>query len=126
MILVDEDKALKAGFSRGHIKTPPEAGGQNYANVEVFHQLHCLNLLRKTSYWNHDYYANLGEVEFVNEDYIVGLHAGESPHHEPALVYMFELKEIKADRNTDPKKSVTVAYLLKQCLASSLTLKMKG
>jgi hypothetical protein len=71
----------------------------------VFHQLHCLNLLRKTSYWNHDYYANLEEVEFVNEDHIIGLHAGESPHHEPALAYMFELKEIKADRNTDPKKS---------------------
>lgn len=101
MILVDEDKALRAGFSKGHIKTPPAAGGQYYANVEVFHQLHCLNLLRKTSYWNHDYYANLGEVEFVNEDHIVRLHAGMSPYREPELVRMFDLKESKADRNAD-------------------------
>ncbi|PMD46911.1 hypothetical protein L207DRAFT_551790 [Hyaloscypha variabilis F] len=75
VILVDEDKALKAGISKGHITTPPEAGGQYYVNVEVFHQLHCLNLLRKTNYWNHDYYAKLGENEFVNEDHIVRIHA---------------------------------------------------
>jgi hypothetical protein len=78
VILVDEDKALKAGISKGHITTPPEAGGQYYVNVEVFHQLHCLNLLRKTNYWNHDYYAKLGENEFVNEDHIVRIHAGEA------------------------------------------------
>lgn len=79
MILVDEDKALKAGFSKGHIKTPPEAGGQYYSSVEVFHQLHCLKLLRKTRYWNHDNYGNLGEVAFVNEYHIVRLHAGKFP-----------------------------------------------
>jgi hypothetical protein len=65
VILVDEDKALKAGISKGHITTPPEAGGQYYVNVEVFHQLH-------------DYYAKLGENEFVNEDHIVRIHAGEA------------------------------------------------
>jgi hypothetical protein len=96
--LVNEDKALKACFSKEHIKTPPEARGQYYANVEVFHQLHCLNLLRKTRYWNHDYYANLGEVEFVNEDHIVRLHAGKSRKCEPEFAHIFQLKENKADR----------------------------
>ncbi|KAN0089609.1 protein of unknown function (DUF3328) domain containing protein [Hyaloscypha variabilis] len=75
VILVDADKATKAGITKGHITTPPEAGGQYFANVEVFHQLHCLNLLRKTNYWNHDYYSKLGEKEFANEDYIVRMHA---------------------------------------------------
>jgi len=42
VILIDGDKALKAGITKGHITTPPVAGGQYFVNVEVFHQLHCL------------------------------------------------------------------------------------
>ena len=96
VILVDEDKALKAGITKGHVKTPQNVGGKYFANVEVFHQLHCLvcktlywpysrltcacylpqNLLRKTSYWNYNYYQNLGEVEFENEERFLRIHAG--------------------------------------------------
>jgi len=39
------------------------------------HHLHCLNVLRKTSYWNYDYYHALGKGLFKNDDYIVKLHA---------------------------------------------------
>jgi hypothetical protein len=42
VVLIDEDKALKAGITTGHVKTPPEEGGKYFVNVEVFHQLHCL------------------------------------------------------------------------------------
>ncbi|KIN03061.1 hypothetical protein OIDMADRAFT_18524 [Oidiodendron maius Zn] len=75
VILVDEDKALKAGITKGHVKTPQNVGGEYFANVEVFHQLHCLNLLRKTSHWNYNYYQNLGEVEFENEERFLRIHA---------------------------------------------------
>jgi hypothetical protein len=42
VVLVNEDKALKAGITTGHVKTPSEEGGKYFVNVEVFHQLHCL------------------------------------------------------------------------------------
>jgi hypothetical protein len=42
VILVDGEKALKAGITKGHVKTPQKEGGEYFVNVEVFHQLHCL------------------------------------------------------------------------------------
>lgn len=42
VVLIDEDKALKGGITRGHVKTPQEDGGKYFVNVEAFHQLHCL------------------------------------------------------------------------------------
>ncbi|KAN0101518.1 tat pathway signal sequence [Hyaloscypha variabilis] len=51
VILVNADKAIKARITKGHITTPPETGSQYFVNIE------------------------LGETEFVNEDYIVRMYA---------------------------------------------------
>ncbi|GIZ49803.1 hypothetical protein CKM354_001282800 [Cercospora kikuchii] len=44
------------------IRMPPEAGiSDSYVgSLEVFHQLHCVNMLRKTNIWNYEYYNSTG------------------------------------------------------------------
>ena len=39
--LTDEE-AVKSGISTDHARSPGYMGSQVVANVEVFHQLHCL------------------------------------------------------------------------------------
>ncbi|KAI1506306.1 hypothetical protein F5X99DRAFT_366240 [Biscogniauxia marginata] len=48
-----------------------------FASVEVFHQLHCLDLLRKAAHPNYEYYSQLGEPMFqADELYQLGTHIG--------------------------------------------------
>jgi hypothetical protein len=52
-----EEEVLKSGQSLDSVRFPPEIGsGQYIGSVEVNHQLHCLNFLRKATY--QDYYAS--------------------------------------------------------------------
>ncbi|MCJ1437202.1 hypothetical protein MMC27_006588 [Xylographa pallens] len=73
--LTDEE-AIKSRISLDHARAPQELGGQIIANVEVLHELHCLNVLRRTNYWNYEHYAKSGQGEFANEEKIVRLHVG--------------------------------------------------
>ncbi|KAI1208509.1 uncharacterized protein F4807DRAFT_468719 [Annulohypoxylon truncatum] len=50
---------------------------QYLASVEVFHQLHCLDLLRKAAQPNYDYYSQLGEPMFHDDSlYQLSTHIG--------------------------------------------------
>lgn len=56
--MISEEERVKLGLSPNSLKIQnPRTGEWGYrAGVEVFHQLHCLNLLRQALY--KDYYGN--------------------------------------------------------------------
>ncbi|KAI9038107.1 oxidase ustYa family protein [Aspergillus affinis] len=64
----------KSGISPDQVKINDEYGGGYPANLEGLHHLHCLNLLRKSLYYNYDYYHDRGEGAFVNPDHVVRIH----------------------------------------------------
>ncbi|KAH8899461.1 hypothetical protein GQ53DRAFT_777139 [Thozetella sp. PMI_491] len=72
--VVPEIDALGAGLSESHMRVSEKYGGGYIANVEGLHHLHCLNLLRKSLYFNVDYYRALGKEAFSNEEYVLRLH----------------------------------------------------
>lgn len=52
---------------KDRFKVEDETLGPSYlVTVEVFHQIHCLDLLRKSLWFNAPYYIGLGEHEFGN------------------------------------------------------------
>ncbi|KAJ4985943.1 tat pathway signal sequence [Stagonosporopsis vannaccii] len=73
-VVVSETEAEQSGIGRNHVKLSQDYGGGYPANVEGLHHLHCLDLLRKTLYWNYDYYLAKGEGPFINSEYIVRIH----------------------------------------------------
>lgn len=73
-VRVSPEDARKAGISHDHVKINQKYGGGFPVNVEGLHHLHCLNLLRKALYYNYDYYRDLGEGAFRNDEYIVKRH----------------------------------------------------
>jgi hypothetical protein len=55
----------------------PKTGVEGYrVGLEVFHQLHCINLLRQVTY--KDYYTKLGNGNFANGEEELQMHTGES------------------------------------------------
>ncbi|EGC45034.1 conserved hypothetical protein [Histoplasma capsulatum var. duboisii H88] len=75
-IIVPEDEAETYGIQKGQVKRMKEQGGGFYANVEVFHHLHCLNLLRQTSHFNFEYYSRKGEGPFKDPEERLQTHIG--------------------------------------------------
>ena len=43
----------QAPQSPGHVRLPDDQGGGYWGNIEVYHQLHCLNLVRQYKYQNY-------------------------------------------------------------------------
>ncbi|KUJ08320.1 uncharacterized protein LY89DRAFT_789131 [Mollisia scopiformis] len=58
-IVIPVDEAAQFGIREGQVKRVIEDGGGYMADVMVFHNLHCLNLIRQTSRWNWDHYSAL-------------------------------------------------------------------
>ena len=55
----------------------PKTGVEGYrVGLEVFHQLHCINLLRQVTY--KDYYTKLGNGNFAGGEEELQMHTGES------------------------------------------------
>jgi Mycotoxin biosynthesis protein UstYa len=94
-IILTDDDAKASRIPEGNYKFQPKDGKQRYpAGIEVFHQLHCLvclisslnaailsnectqNLLRKTVWFNFDYYKTEGKEEFEYFD-TLQVHVGE-------------------------------------------------
>ncbi|KAF4307442.1 hypothetical protein GTA08_BOTSDO03728 [Botryosphaeria dothidea] len=73
-VAIPEDKAEKAGIAKDQVKISEKYGGGYPANVEGLHQLHCLNLVRQSLYYNYDYYHRAGKGAFSNADHIVQKH----------------------------------------------------
>ncbi|KIM98771.1 hypothetical protein OIDMADRAFT_128513 [Oidiodendron maius Zn] len=75
VIIVPPSEAKKAGLTKpSQVRVAKKYGGGYPANVEVLHQLHCLNLLRKASWFNYEYYAAKKEGPFMNEENILKYH----------------------------------------------------
>jgi len=56
--------------------TNPKTGVEGYrVGLEVFHQLHCINLLRQVTY--KDYYMKLGNGNFANGEEDLQMHTGK-------------------------------------------------
>ncbi|KAL4900124.1 hypothetical protein BDW74DRAFT_188669 [Aspergillus multicolor] len=73
-IRVPVEQAARSGITPGQVQISEAYGGGYPANIEGFHHLHCLNLLRQSLYYNYDYYHQQGEGAFKNEDFIVRQH----------------------------------------------------
>ncbi|PMD40559.1 hypothetical protein L207DRAFT_544008 [Hyaloscypha variabilis F] len=74
-LIIPSSLAQKSGLAPDQVKINQKYGGGYPANVEGLHHLHCLNLLRQSLWYNYEYYHNLGEGAFKNEEYIVKFHA---------------------------------------------------
>ncbi|KAH0392815.1 hypothetical protein KCU89_g13067, partial [Aureobasidium melanogenum] len=73
-VVIPAALASRAGIAEDQVKVSSEYGGGFVANVEGLHQLHCLNLLRQSLWFNYEYYARKGQGAFKNSDYILQKH----------------------------------------------------
>ncbi|KAF9889812.1 hypothetical protein FE257_006902 [Aspergillus nanangensis] len=71
---VPPEAGEEAGIAHDQVKVSDQYGGGFPANLEGLHHLHCLNLLRKSLYYNYDHYHEMGEGAFSNNDYVVRRH----------------------------------------------------
>ncbi|KAL9597416.1 MAG: hypothetical protein Q9219_005169 [cf. Caloplaca sp. 3 TL-2023] len=74
---ISEDDILKIGKSTDAVKIPAEYGGGYLASLEVNHQLHCVNFLRKSLY--RDYYSPPSphaSIEFIDHPLMIKTHQG--------------------------------------------------
>jgi len=62
--------------SKSYVRLPDFLGGQYPAMIEGFHQLHCLNFLRKSTWFNYPFYQNHEAfgIEFTDGDMMVRTH----------------------------------------------------
>lgn len=67
------EEVLLSGGTADDVRLPEELGGGYMTVFEVIHQLHCLNLIRKATYY--DYYKDKA-VEFTDVPNTVRLHIG--------------------------------------------------
>ncbi|KZL74637.1 tat pathway signal sequence [Colletotrichum tofieldiae] len=72
--VISIEDGLKSGLDMSFVRRSEKYGAGFFVNVEGLHHLHCLNLLRKSLYYNYDYYKSLGTHAFKNEEHIVRLH----------------------------------------------------
>ncbi|TLS25891.1 hypothetical protein PpBr36_07589 [Pyricularia pennisetigena] len=62
------------GLEERHVQRSEKYGAGYFVNVEGMHHLHCLNLVRKSLYFNYAYYKDLGMHAFKNDEHILKLH----------------------------------------------------
>lgn len=78
MITPEELKRIDMPESSLKVKHP-KTGVEGYrVGLEVFHQLHCINLLRQVTY--KDYYLELGNGNFAGGQEELQMHTGTSLH----------------------------------------------
>ncbi|KAH8171949.1 tat pathway signal sequence [Sarocladium implicatum] len=63
---ISYEDGLASGLEPSFVQRSEAYGGGFMVNVEGMHHLHCLNLVRKSLYFNHGYYEALGTNEFLN------------------------------------------------------------
>ena len=83
---ISNEDMSRLGMPEWHLKVDhPRTGETGYrVGVEVFHQLHCLNLLRKVTY--KDYYGSRGG-EFGKGPEALQMHTGTSSASPDAATY---------------------------------------
>ncbi|KNB04823.1 hypothetical protein FOXG_06833 [Fusarium oxysporum f. sp. lycopersici 4287] len=65
---------LSSGLDDSFVQRAPQHGGGFIVNVEGMHHLHCLNLLRKSLWYNYEYYKDLGGTPFKNDGEVFRMH----------------------------------------------------
>ncbi|OAL22758.1 hypothetical protein AYO20_11107 [Fonsecaea nubica] len=76
-IVLSVDEAKRSGLELDRVMVGEDYGGPGYvAFVEVTHQIHCLNLLRRGLWFNYEYYMSNNIAEFADGESIVKLHIG--------------------------------------------------
>ncbi|KIW07025.1 uncharacterized protein PV09_01919 [Verruconis gallopava] len=73
-VRLPEALAVKAGITRNHTRIKAKYGGGYPVFVEGLHQLHCLNLVRKSLWYNYEHYHGAHEVEFSDSDKVIYWH----------------------------------------------------
>ncbi|CAG9948851.1 unnamed protein product [Clonostachys rosea f. rosea IK726] len=72
--IISREDGLASGLDSSFVQRADKYGGGFLVNVEGMHHLHCLNLLRKSLYFNYDHYKHLGQHAFKNEEPILRRH----------------------------------------------------
>ena len=75
LLSIQAEDLKRAGNSLNAIKYPPTACDDGYmASIEVVYHMHCLNLLRKSTFYNHGYYENdpVYDDPFLSSDIRIG------------------------------------------------------
>ncbi|KAJ5249034.1 hypothetical protein N7468_000485 [Penicillium chermesinum] len=70
-VRISLNEASESNIASDQVRIREEYGGGYPAYVEGLHHLHCLNVLRKSLYYNYDYYHEQAEGVFTNNNYIV-------------------------------------------------------
>ncbi|TAQ83165.1 hypothetical protein B7494_g8511 [Chlorociboria aeruginascens] len=72
--VIPKEEGKASGFSKHHVQRAKKYGGGYFVQVEGLHHLHCLNMVRKSLYYNYDYYKATGDYAFDNDEVIVKFH----------------------------------------------------
>ncbi|KFA69718.1 hypothetical protein S40285_08716 [Stachybotrys chlorohalonatus IBT 40285] len=88
--VVSKADGLNSGLEERHLQRSEKYGGGFFANVEGMHHLHCLNILRKVTYYNYEYYKNLYEGVFVNDESILHKHISGSSRSQYLVKHVAE------------------------------------
>ncbi|CAM1510541.1 Fc.00g008760.m01.CDS01 [Cosmosporella sp. VM-42] len=72
--IISHEDGLASGLDDSFVQRAEKHGGGFLVNVEGMHHLHCLNLVRKSLYFNFDYYKKMKMHAFQNDDDILHLH----------------------------------------------------
>ncbi|KAK1637713.1 hypothetical protein BDP81DRAFT_317378, partial [Colletotrichum phormii] len=68
---------VDANMPLNAVRVPEDHGPNYFGEIKAFHDLHCLNLLRKALYFNIDYYKSTPKVwEFRDDDRVIKMHVG--------------------------------------------------
>lgn len=81
----------------------PKTGVEGYrVGLEVFHQLHCINLLRQVTY--KEYYTKLGNGNFAAGEEELQMHTGKSKALQDQSLQADSSRSLP--RNPETKRSV--------------------
>lgn len=72
--VISYEDGIASGLDHSFVQRNPKYGGGFIVNVEGMHHLHCLNLVRKSLWYNYDYYKKMKMHAFKNDGEIFRLH----------------------------------------------------
>ncbi|KAK7421541.1 hypothetical protein QQZ08_009886 [Neonectria magnoliae] len=72
--VISYEDGLASGLDSSFVQRAEKYGGGFLVNVEGMHHLHCLNMVRKSLYFNYEHYEALGGHAFKNDGEIFRLH----------------------------------------------------
>ncbi|PQE13984.1 tat pathway signal sequence protein [Rutstroemia sp. NJR-2017a BBW] len=77
--VIPEEDGHASGLTKHNVHRAKKYGGGYFVNVEGLHHLHCLNIVRKSLYYNYEYYKAIGDYVFDNREDISKFHFYAKP-----------------------------------------------